>query len=109
MFARISTYELESERAEEATVAFREAIKRIRGLDGLERALLLIHRDRDRAVTVTFWDSLAAMEASRVPASRARTEAARAVDSGITSTEEYDVTIDEAGLTVGETSFPTAF
>ena len=99
MFARVSKYELPSGRAHEAIPAFRAAIERIRALDGLERALLLMPRDGTRAVTITLWETELAMETSRVAASRARSEAASAVDGEVTSTEEYEVVEDAAGLT----------
>jgi heme-degrading monooxygenase HmoA len=101
MFARVSMYELPADRAHEAAAAFRDAIERIRALDGLERALLLMPRDGTRAVTVTLWESATAMEASRVAASRARSAAANAVDGEVTSTEEYEVEVDVTGLPHG--------
>jgi heme-degrading monooxygenase HmoA len=96
VYARISTYELEPERADDAVVAFRGAIDRIRSLPGLVDAYFLVERDGTRAVTMTLWESLAAMEASRVVASRARSDAARAVDSTVSSTSEFDVPVHVA-------------
>jgi heme-degrading monooxygenase HmoA len=98
MFARVSKYELPSDQAHEAIPAFREAIERIRGLAGLERALLLMPRDGTRAVTIPLWDSELAMESSRVAATRARSAAANAVGGEVTSTEEYEVVADRTGL-----------
>jgi heme-degrading monooxygenase HmoA len=93
VYARISTYELEPDRADDAVVAFRGAIDRIGALAGLVDAFLLLELDGARAVTITLWESLAAMEASRVVASKARTDAAREVESTVTSTIEYAVPI----------------
>jgi heme-degrading monooxygenase HmoA len=101
MFARVSKYELPSGRAHEAIPAFREAIERIRALDGLDRALLLMPRDGTRAVTITLWQTELAMESSRVAASRARSAAASEVDGEVTSTEEYEVVADLTGLEPG--------
>jgi heme-degrading monooxygenase HmoA len=101
MFARVSKYDLPAERAHEAAAAFRDAIERIRTLNGLERALLLLPRDGGGAVTITLWETATAMEASRVAASRARSVAANAVGGEVTSTEEYEVSVDVGGTAGG--------
>jgi heme-degrading monooxygenase HmoA len=100
MFARVSRYDLPGS-ADEAGAAFREAIDRIRELDGLERAVLLLARDGSRAMTVTFWDTENAMEVSRMAATRARSAAANAVGGEVISTEEFEVAVDVAGLAAG--------
>jgi hypothetical protein len=46
---------------------------------------------------MTLWDSRAAMEGSRVTASRLRGEAARVLDSDVLSIEEYEVAARELG------------
>jgi heme-degrading monooxygenase HmoA len=108
MFARVSTYELPPDRAQEAAAAFRDAIERISALAGLERALLLMPRDGTRAITITLWESATAMEASRVAASRARSAAANAVDGEVTSTEEFDVAADVTGVGSGSQGVSSA-
>jgi hypothetical protein len=95
--ARVSTYALAPEKFDEGIRGFREAIDRIRELDGLEEAFLLIDRETSQAVTITLWDSVHSMESSRVAASRARSEAARTADGEITSTREYEIAIREPG------------
>ena len=62
MFARITTYELEDGRASESVDVFRPAIDHIRTLDGLVDAYFLVERDGRRAVSMTLWESLDAME-----------------------------------------------
>ena len=91
MYGRVSTYELAPERSSEATAAFTSAIERIRELDGLVDAYFLVDRDSLRAVTITFWDTVDTMERSRVAASRARSDAAHAIDATVVSTCEYEV------------------
>ena len=97
MFARITTYELENGRASESIDVFRPAIDHIRALDGLVDAYFLVERDGRRAVSMTLWESLDAMERSRVAASSARTEAARAAGAEVTSTVELEVAIRAGG------------
>ena len=70
MFARVSIYDIPQDRREEARANFNSAVARIRETEGLENAQFLLGCDSDRAVTITFWETHAAMAASRVAASR---------------------------------------
>jgi hypothetical protein len=56
-------------------------------------------REDECATTLTFWDSAAAMEATRVTASRLRTEAAQAVGAAVTGSQEFEVAIHTGDLT----------
>jgi heme-degrading monooxygenase HmoA len=93
--ARISTYELALEKLEDGVWSFRAAIERIRGLDGFREAFLLVDRENGQAVTITLWEDAHAMASSRVAASRARSEAARAADGEVKSSGEYEIAIHE--------------
>ena len=93
MFARVTTYELDEARASESIGAFEPAIDRVRELDGFVDALFLVERDGNHAITLTLWESLDALERSRVTASNARNEAARGVAAEVTSTYELEVGI----------------
>jgi heme-degrading monooxygenase HmoA len=97
MFARVTTYELAERRASESIDAFQPAIDHVRDLDGLVDALFLVERDGRRAISMTLWTTLDAMERSRVAASNARTAAASDAAADITSTYELEV-----GLRAGE-------
>ena len=94
MFARASTYELPEDRRDEATLLFREALDGISRSEGFEGGYFLVSCDGDRAMTMTFWDSRASMESSRVTASRLRSDAARQADGGVVSVDEFEVTVD---------------
>jgi heme-degrading monooxygenase HmoA len=91
MFARLSIYDIPQDRMEEARANFERAIARIRETEGLTKAQFLLGCDSARAVTITFWESHAAMAASRVVASRLRSEAAASVDGDVLSVEEFEV------------------
>ena len=109
MFARVTTYELAEGRASESIAVFEPAVDRISELDGFVDGWFLVERDGLHAVTMTLWESLDAMERSRVTAAHARTEAARDVGAEVTSTYELEVGIrigaasDRAAI-IGETS-----
>ena len=96
VFARVTTYELEEGRASESIAAFAPAIEGIRSLDGLVDAYFLVERDGGRAVSLTVWDSVDAMERGRMAATRARTEAAQAAGAEVMSTYEYEVGVHTA-------------
>src|SRR5215213_8390409 len=96
MFARVTVYELPGDRMEEAAASFRAALDRIRTLDGFNDGYFLVSPDEDRASAVTLWETHAAMEASRVTASRVRTEAARSVGGCVVSAHEYQVAVEAA-------------
>ena len=95
MVARVSVYEVPDDKADEAVERFGEAIGEIRKMEGLQEVYFLVSPENGRALTLTLWDSHVSADASRVTASRLRTEAAREVDGGVVSVEEYDVAIHE--------------
>ncbi|HZA27619.1 MAG TPA: hypothetical protein VE915_08275 [Actinomycetota bacterium] len=94
MFARVAVYEIPGHRVEEAVGSFREAIDQI-PRTGLEEVFVLISPESDRALTITLWDKQDAMEASRIAASRLRSDAAKVVDGSVQSVVEYEVAIHE--------------
>jgi heme-degrading monooxygenase HmoA len=104
LFARVSTYEFPVDQCDEAVEAFRRALAEIRTLPGLTDAYFFVDRESGHGETVTFWDSPDTMAASRVRASRLRTEAATAVDGGVQSSNEYEVCVHETGVAVAETA-----
>jgi heme-degrading monooxygenase HmoA len=95
--ARVSTYDLAPEKLDEGIAGFREAMDRIRDLEGLHEALVLVDRENAQAVTITVWDDAQSMTSSRVAASRARSDAARAADGEVKSSSEYEIVIRERG------------
>ena len=95
MHARVSTYDLSPDKLDEGIRGFREATDRIRELEGIEEIFLLIDRENGQAVTITLWEDANTMTASRVAASRARSDAARVADGEVRSSCEYEVVIRE--------------
>ena len=91
MFARMSVYDVPEDKRGEAEEIFKSAIGRIRESEGLENAYALFSCEGRRALTITFWQDQGAMAASRVAASRLRSDAAGSVDADIVSVEEFVV------------------
>jgi hypothetical protein len=94
MFARVAVYEIPGHRMDEAIVSFGKAVDEIKEMDP-EELYVLVSRENDRALTMSLWDRADAMEASRVKASRLRSDAASVVDGSVQSVVEYRVAIHE--------------
>jgi heme-degrading monooxygenase HmoA len=93
MFARVSRYEIPEDRIDEAVERFGAALAQITGRDGFADAYLFVNRESESAMTVVFWSSAAAMESSRVTATKLRSEAAQAVSGAVVSSQEFEVAI----------------
>jgi heme-degrading monooxygenase HmoA len=91
VYARLSSYELPQEKADEAARAFGDALAEVSECPGFVDGYYLVSCEGDRVMTFTLWDARDKMEASRVKASRLRSEAARTVEGGVVSTEEFRV------------------
>jgi hypothetical protein len=91
MFARMAIYDVPGDRLEDARASFQEAIARIGESPGMADALFLLNGDSGRAVTITMWVDHHSMVASRVGASRIRSEALAAVGGEIVSVDEFEV------------------
>jgi heme-degrading monooxygenase HmoA len=97
MFARISRYEIPTDRLDEAVEAFRLTSGGLNQLDGFVHGHLLVDRESGDLVTSTFWRTRADVENSRSRAGRLRQEAVRAVDGSVQSVVEYEVVAHFAG------------
>jgi heme-degrading monooxygenase HmoA len=95
----LSSYELPEHMAHEAATAFGEALTQVADCPGFVNGYYLVSCESDRVLTFTLWATRDEMEASRVKASRLRTEAARRVEVGVVSTEEFRVApVEDAAL-----------
>ena len=94
MFARVARYRYPADRFDEAVEAFRAASEALRDIAGNVGGYLLVDRDNSTALTVTFWESRGAMEASEVQASRLRSSAINAVEGEIEAVDRCEVALD---------------
>lgn len=85
MFARVARYEVEPARMDEAVKAFQDAVSQIEGLEGLRGGSVLTDAEDGVIMSMTFWDSRAAMESSEVKAAGLRQNAAKQVDGIVVS------------------------
>ena len=91
MFARLARYEVPPERMDEAVEAFRAAVTEITGLDGLKGGSVLTDAEDGVIISMTFWETRAAMEDSEVQAAGLRRQAAQQVDGTVVSVYCLDV------------------
>jgi heme-degrading monooxygenase HmoA len=91
VFARLARYEVPPERMDEAVEAFRAAVTEITGLDGLKGGSVLTDADDGVIISMTFWETRAAMEDSEVQAAGLRRRAAQQVDGTVVSVHCLDV------------------
>jgi heme-degrading monooxygenase HmoA len=98
MFARVARYRFPDERYDQAVESFRTASEQLRDIEGNAGGYLLVDRDNATAMTVTFWESRAAMEASEVRASRLRSQAIDAVEGGVETVDRCEVALDFSEL-----------
>jgi heme-degrading monooxygenase HmoA len=94
MFARMSVYDVPEDKRDHGIEAFRGALAEVAESEGFTGGYYLVSCDGERAMTLTMWESRDSMEASRVKASRLRSEAARTADGGVVSSEEFQVAVD---------------
>ena len=97
MFARVSTYEIPDGRMDDAVTSFRSALEQIGSLDGFSEGFFIVSGEEEKATSLTLWTTRRALEASRITASRLRSEAARSIDSAVASACEYEVAVHVRG------------
>jgi heme-degrading monooxygenase HmoA len=91
MFARVARYEVEPERMKEAIDAFREAVAELEGLEGLLSGSVLADAGDGVIISMTIWETRAAMENSEVKAAGLRHQAVSQVDGTVASVNAFDV------------------
>ena len=90
MFARVSTYQGETDRLLDG---FRRTTEPLAQLEGFERAYFLTDSKAGQALTITLWDSQDAMAASADWASKAREHAAHESGAVVESVRGYEVAL----------------
>jgi heme-degrading monooxygenase HmoA len=90
MFARVSTYRGDTNQLVDG---FRRTIAPLEDQTGFVRALFLTRQDDGAAMTITVWESEAAMSSSAEWAAKAREHAAHQSGATIESVTTYDVAL----------------
>ncbi len=91
MQARVARYEVPPDRCNEAVEAFLDSAKDIAKMDGFENGYVFVDSETGETMTLTFWQSPAAAEASATRPATARRRAVTAVEGEVASVQAFDV------------------
>jgi heme-degrading monooxygenase HmoA len=94
MLARVARYEVNRDRLTDAVEAFNDAGREIEQLEGFVGGYVLVDHEDGRTMTLTLWESDAALEESESTARSARNRAAGAVDGSVLSVEKFEVALE---------------
>ena len=89
-YVRIGTYDGDPGSLEEG---FNQQTEALRQLDGFERGYFGVDRSQNKAVSVTFWESEDALNASAEAARRMRDDATSPSGAATTDVTNYEVVI----------------
>jgi heme-degrading monooxygenase HmoA len=92
--ARLARYAIEPHRLDDAVESFRQAGRELSELAGFEGGHVLVDYDDGTLMTLTLWESRAAIDASDVRAATLRQRALRAVDGEVQSVTCYEVPVE---------------
>ena len=87
----MARYEVSVDRSDEAVQAFVDSAQAIAEMDGFDSGYVLVDSETGETMTVTFWESGAAADASATRAASARRRAVDAVDGEVQSVQSFDV------------------
>jgi heme-degrading monooxygenase HmoA len=87
----VARYEVSVDRSDEAVQAFVDSAQAIAEMDGFDSGYVLVDSETGETMTLTFWESGAAADASATRAASARRRAVDAVDGEVQSVQSFDV------------------
>jgi heme-degrading monooxygenase HmoA len=94
MFARVSDVTVPSDNVDAAVQAYRQLVLApLQGMDGYQRAYLLVDRDSGHALSISLWDSLDAMRGSEEAADRLRDQVTETAGGGQATVSRYEVVV----------------
>jgi heme-degrading monooxygenase HmoA len=95
VYARVRTFEgMMADHVDEAVrVAREEFIPAVQQSGGFEGMYILADRESGKALSVTFWSTREAMQATEEQADRSSEEAARDAQGRLTNVERYEVVL----------------
>jgi heme-degrading monooxygenase HmoA len=96
MWARVSRYQFPAAEVEKVVDQFNAALDRFSTQPGLKRADVYVSRKSGAGITITVWETAAAMKASEEEADRLREDIALELIGWIQSVEEYELVRSEA-------------
>jgi heme-degrading monooxygenase HmoA len=92
--ARLARYAIEPDRLDDAVESFHQAGLELSELDGFAGGHVLVDHEEGTLMTLTLWESRAAIDASDVRAATLRQRALRSVDGEVQSVTCYEVPVE---------------
>jgi len=94
MYARLARYEVPPDRIGEVVDGFAHAAGELQKLEGLKAGYLLVNDEDGLALTLTLWETRAALEASAARAGVLRQRALKGVEGSVQSVHELEVALE---------------
>jgi heme-degrading monooxygenase HmoA len=97
MHARVSTIQGSTDQIDKGIDMVRDTtVPAVKGIDGFKGLFSLVDRQTGKGLTITLWESEAALQASEEEANRLRREAAENLGAtGAPTVERYEVAVYE--------------
>ena len=94
MFARMFRIRASADRLDEGLRVLRESTEQVRALAGFRQGYALVDRQGGELVTVTFWESEAAMTAAQPHAREILAGAIQAIGGDLSGPHQYEVGLE---------------
>ncbi len=94
MFARMFRIRASADRLDEGLRVLRESTEQVRALAGFRQGYALVDRQGGELVTVTFWESEAAMTAAQPRAREVLAAAIQAIGGDLSGPTQYEVGLE---------------
>jgi heme-degrading monooxygenase HmoA len=93
MYARLARYEVQPDRIHEVVHGFEDAAGELEELEGLKAGYVLVDDQEGLALTLTLWETRAALEASAARAGILRQRAVKGVEGSVQAVHELEVAL----------------
>ena len=99
MYARLARYSIPPDEIDRAVRGFEDAGRSLQELDGLIGGYLLLDHESGTTMTLTLWESQAALADSETRAAVLRQRAVREVEGSCEAVNTYEVALEFGGHT----------
>jgi heme-degrading monooxygenase HmoA len=93
MYARVTAMRVDPSRIDQGTTKFNEVVLTLRQVPGYAGAALLVNRETGDGFGVTYWDTVAHMNAAEQAGLRARQQSSEATGAEVTDVDRFDMAL----------------
>jgi heme-degrading monooxygenase HmoA len=105
MYARATAVRIDPSRIDQGITKFNEVVPTLRPVPGYAGAALLVNRDTGEGIGVTYWDTLAHMNAAEQAGQRARQQSSEVTSAEVTDVDRFDMVLVERASDPSAPSF----